>query len=299
MKHRIRKACAKVFALVLAIAGAQSALSQTFKLVKVKDGSGLAQIAAGGTSVWALALSGNPYVYQGGQFVLANSITLTQIAVGGGNAFQADTVWGLDSSGNIYKAAKTAGAWVFTQIPASLGMIVVGPGYQDKCRPYEVWGRTRDLVPQVFRYNFCGQNWDQVSGSLTDLALGGGDMWGLNYKGDVFRFNSSTGRLDQLPGTLTQLTVGPNGFWGLYMNQIYQFNNNIQNFSQLPGSLMQIQAGGDGVWGITSTLQVVRLEPASSSFVQIPGVFSAVSVGNGSGVWGIDRNRQPYRLSTP
>ena len=287
-----------MLALVLGIACTQSVPAQTFKLAKVKDGSGLVQVAAGGGSVWALSNTGShPYVYQGGQFVLANSIALAQIAVGGGNAFQADTVWGLDSSGNIYKAAKTAGAWVFTQVPGVLKQIVVGPGYQDKCHPYEVWGF--DLSTQIFRYDFCGKTFNQVPGSLSRIALGGGDMWGINLNGGIFRYDFTTGGFDQLPGVLTQITVGPDGFWGLYSGQIYQFYDNVQNFAQLPGVLAQIQAGGNGVWGLNPAGYIFRLESSSSTFVQVPGVLVSISVGSGSGVWGINSSKQAYRFSTP
>lgn len=287
----------RLVALVVGIAFTQPAPAQTFKRVKVKGGTPLVQVAAGATSVWARGNNGNPYVLKGKQFVLANSVTLSQIAVGGGSMLQADAVWGLDSSGSVYSATKSGSTWVFSKIPGVLSLIAVGPGYQENCHPYEVWGI--NAATQIFRYNFCGKTFDQVPGSLTSLAVGGGDMWGLNGNGQIFRYNFTTGGFDQLPGLLTQLTVGPNGFWGLFDTQIYEFYDNIQDFSQLPGILTQIQAGGNGVWGLTSSGQIFRLEPSSSTFVQVPGTLARISVGSGAGVWGINGGKEAYQFSTP
>jgi len=297
MKNQIGNSLAVILALVLGIGCTQSAPAQTFKRVNVKGGVALVQIAAGGASVWARANNGNPYILKGKQFVLANSINLSQIAVGGGNALQADAVWGLDYSDNIYSATRSGSTWVFSKVPGALGLIAVGPGYHDNCHPYEVWGL--DISSQIFRYNFCGKTFDQVPGSLISLAVGGGDMWGTNSNGAIFRFNFATGSFDQLPGTLTQITVGPNGLWGLFDTQIYEFYDNIQNFSQLPGVLVDLHAGGDGVWGLTSSGQIFRLEPSTSTFVQIPGILARISVGSGGGVWGINGAKEAYWFSTP
>jgi hypothetical protein len=76
----------------LGIACAQPAPAQTFKRAKVQGGAALVQVSSGGASVWALASDGNPYIFKNKQFVLANTISLTHIAVGGGNTFQADAV---------------------------------------------------------------------------------------------------------------------------------------------------------------------------------------------------------------
>ena len=120
-----------VLALALGIASLQSAPAQTFKNVKVNGNAPLVQVASGGTSVWALASNGNPYIFNGKSFALANTISLSQIAVGGGHAAQADAVWALNSSGSIYHATKNGLSWVFSQVPGALDLIAVGPGYRD------------------------------------------------------------------------------------------------------------------------------------------------------------------------
>jgi hypothetical protein len=299
MKNQVAKMYIKMLALVLGIACAQAAPAQTFKNVPVKGGAGLVQISSGGASVWALAKSRKPYIYQNKQFVLANSIALAQIVVGGGSKFQADTVWGLDSSGNVYKAQLTGSTWGFTQIPGTLDFIAVGAGTTDKCHPYEVWGvNTSD---HIFRYNFCNKDFDEMAGLLATVAVGGGDIWGLNSSEGIFRFNFSTSSFDQVSGgTLTQITVGPNSVWGINSaTHVFEFYDNDQEFSQLSGLLSDIQAGGEGVWGLNSAQAIFRLEPSTSKFVQVTGSLVSLSVGSGGGVWGINSANDVFVFSTP
>jgi hypothetical protein len=299
MKNQIGKYLVKMLALALGIACTQSAPAQTFKRVKVYGGAALAQIAAGGASVWARASNGNPYILKGKQFVLANSISLTQIAVGGGNLLQADAVWGLDSSGNIYKATKSGTSWVFSQAPGVLEFIAVGAGYNDNCHPYEVWGL---YASSIYRFNYCVGNWDFVPGSLATLAVSSGDMWGINGNGDIFRFNFKTLGFEQVTarlGPYAQITVGT--------NVVFANNPGAQALTELTqagqtflgGSLIQVQAGGDGVWGIGSSQQIFRLQPFTSNFTQIPGALVSISVGSGGGVWGLDSSGKAYGFTTP
>ena len=285
-------------ALMVVIACTQSAPAQTFKRVKVKGGATLAQIAAGGASVWARASNGNPYILKGKLFVLANSISLSQIAVGGGNALQADAVWGLDSSGNIYKATKSGTSWVFSPIPGVLDFIAVGIGYNDSCHPYEVWGL--NSAAQIFRYNFCVQNWDQVPGSLATLAVGGGEIWGINGNGKPFRFNFDTLLFDQsFSGTPEQIAVGPNGVWALDSNYVEVFDYVHQSFYSTSTDATQIQAGGNGIWGIDIYQQIFRLEATTARRSLFPGALVSISVGSGGGVWGLDSSGKAYGFTTP
>jgi Tectonin domain len=299
MKNQTAKSLASILTLVLAIGCAQSALAQSFKQAFVKDGAGLVQVAAGGASVWALDVDGHPYIFQNNLFVLANAVSLSQIAIGGGNDFQADAIWGLDSSGKIYSATKSGSSWLFSQTAGVLNSIAVGPGYNDHCHPYEVWGINPNTL--IFRYDFCSGSFNQVAGTLDGLAVGGGDIWGINGNHEIFRFNFATGSFDKLPGILAQISVGPSSVWGINTDSlIYEFYDNTQRFSQLQGSLNQIQAGGDGVWGLNSSNLIFRLDPNTSTFVQIPGTLDQISVGTGTGVWGINSSsNQAFAFSTP
>jgi hypothetical protein len=287
---------------LLGIACLQSAPAQTFKKAKVTLNAPIVQVASGGASVWALASNGNPYIFNGKSFVLANSISLSQIAVGGGNAAQADAVWALNSSGSIFRASKIGTSWTFSQVAGVLDLIAVGPGYQDSCHPYEVWGL--NTSSQIFRYNFCGNKFDQEPGSLCDVHVGGGDIWGADCGPDVFRFNFSTGFFDQISdpfAAFPALTVGPNGaVWAIHTgdDSIYQFDPFV-GFQQMTlCCYSQLQAGGDGVWALGGNA-IVRFEPSALAFVQVPGSLDSISVGSGGGVWGINSAHQVFAFSTP
>jgi hypothetical protein len=245
MKNQKQNSLVVMLALVLGITCVQSAPAQTFKKVKVNGNAPLVQVASGGASVWALASSGNPYIFNGAKFVLANTISLSQIAVGGGSTAQADAVWALNASGNIFRASKSGGSWVFSQVPGVLDVIQVGPGYQDACHPYEVWGLNSSS--QVYRYNFCGKKFEQAPGILCDIHVGGGDIWGAECGPNVFRFNFSTGVFDQITdpfASFPALAVGPGGIvWAVDTGNsgVYRYDDSV-GFVSLGCCLTQIQA---------------------------------------------------------
>ena len=303
MKKQLRKSFFTMIALVLGMACTQSAPAQHFKRVNVKGGAPLVQIAAGGASVWARAANGNPYIFKGKQFVLANSLSLTQLAVGGGNTFQPDAVWGLDSSCLIYRAAKRGTSWVFSQVPGLLDFIAVGIGYQDSCHPYEVWGLDPGLDPaaNIYRYNFCGQNFEQVAGTLGSLAVGGGGIWGINGSGNIYRFNFETLNFDLVDARhFTQITVGPNSVWVIFSpSDAFWFDGVAKTFYKLFADATQLQAGGNGVWAIGSNQNIYRLDESGARFIQLPGALVSISVGSGGGVWGLDGSGKAYGFTAP
>ncbi len=298
MENQAGKSFVKILALVLGMVCVQFAPAQTFKRVTVKGGAPLVQIASGGVSVWARASNGKSYIFKVNQFVLANNISLTQLAVGGGNAFHADEVWGLDSSGNIYRASKSGASYVFNPMPGVLDFIAVGPGYQDSCHPYEVWGLNSAAL--IYRFNYCAGNWDFVPGTLATLSVGNGGVWGINGSGDAYRFNFTSLVFEEwfhLAAPSAQITVGTNAvFVNVPGTQPLEFTDASRAF--LNGSLIQIQAGGDGVWGIGASQQIFRAQPFTNGFAQIPGALVSISVGSGGGVWGLDSSGKPYAYST-
>jgi hypothetical protein len=302
MRHLSGTSLVKILALALSIACTQSASAQHFKRVNVTGGRRLVQIASGGASVWARASNGNPYILKAGTFVLANSISLTQIAVGGGNAVKGDTVWGLDSSGRIYRATPSGTSWVFSQVPGVLDFIAVGIGYQEVCHPYEVWGL--NPAAQIYRYSFCSKSFEQVPGTLGSLAVGGGDVWGINGNGQLYWFNFATLSFDPQShqmDALAQVTVGTNDVWGIGSQSRAERCGPVDYclFVFAPVSLTLIQAGGDGIWAIGSAQQIFRFEPTTFSFVQMPGALVSISVGSGGGVWGLNGAGQPLGFITP
>ncbi len=303
MENQNAKFSSLILTLVLGMACVQSAPAQTFKKVKVAGNAPIVQVASGGASVWALASNGNPYRFNGKSFVLANSISLSQIAVGGGNAAQADEVWGLNSSGSIYRASKSGTSWVFSQVSGVLDLIQVGPGYWDNCHPYEVWGLNPSS--QIYRYNFCGNNFEQQSGILCDIHVGGGDIWGADCSPKVFRFNFFTAVFDQIAdpfGAFPQLTVGSNGdVWATDTGNsfaVYKYDD-FSGFKAIFCCSTQIQAG-NGVWLLAGGGNTIyRWEPSARGFLQVPGSLVSISVGSGGGVWGTNSSHQVFAFSTP
>ncbi|MBV9303050.1 MAG: hypothetical protein JOY62_08935 [Acidobacteriaceae bacterium] len=292
-----------ILALALGITCVQSVPAQTFKRVKVNGNAPLAQVASGGASVWALASNGNPYILNGNIFVLANSISLSQIKVGGGNVAQPDEVWGLNSLGDIFRASRSGPSWTFARVPGSLDLVEVGPGYQDSCHPYEVWGL--NTGSEIFRYNYCTKQFQQQPGFLCDIHVGGGDIWGAQCGPNVFRFNFSTGVFDQITpdpfGAFPQLSVGPNGeVWAIDTSNsvLYEYNDFSGSFTDLGCCASEIHAGGNGVWALANS-NIYRWEPSALGFEQVPGALVSLSVGSGGGVWGINSSHQVFAFSTP
>lgn len=302
MRSQTGKYLVMMLAVILAMACLQPSSAQTFKKVKVYGGVPLVQVSAGGVSVWALAANGNPYIYKGTQFVLANTISLTQIAVGGGNLRQKDTVWALNSAGNIYQASKSGTSWVFNQMTGVLSFITVGLGYQDKCHPYEVWGLNPSA--QIYRFDYCIGNWEYIAGTLQTIAVGGGGVSGINGNGELFRFNNAANSfflVPRLTTSMTQVAVGPDSVWALDTGQVLDSIDPGGPCCGLAGApFTQIRAGGDGVSGIVSNGAVFRVSYPEFRLMEIGNVLlTSISVGSGAGVWGINSAGQVYAYSAP
>jgi len=262
MKNQLGKTLVTMLALAFGITCTQSSHAQSFKKVKVAGNAPIVQVASGGVSVWALASNGHPYIFKGKSFALANSISLSQIVVGGGNAAQPDEVWALNSSGSIYRASKSGSTWSFTQVAGFLDGIVVGPGYQDGCHPYEVWGLNPSA--QIYRYNYCSSGFDQVPGILCDIHVGGGDVWGAQCSPTAYRFDFASGVfVEHDHGAFTgfpALTVGPNGdVWAFDTNDLVIFSYDLfsDRFTGRWQGYSQIHAGGDGIWAIEESMSTV------------------------------------------
>jgi hypothetical protein len=301
MKNKKLNSLAVVLTLVLGMTFNRSASAQTFKQVNVQGKVPIIQVAPGGASVWALASSGHPYIYKANHFASASGIFLCQISVGGGNLAQADGVFGLDCSGNIYRASLNGTTWSFSQIPGVLDVIHVGPGYRDSCHPYEVWGLNQ--FGQIYRYNYCSSQFDQEPGALCDIHVGGGDIWGVDCGRDAFRFNFTTGFFDQIPtqfSAIAQLAISSSGdVWAQDTSDsiVYKYNDDANAFVSFGCCVTDVQAG-DGVWVLDGS-NIYRWEPSALKFGQVGGSFISVSVGSGGGVWGINSSHQVFAFSTP
>ncbi len=293
MKSRMIRLFTVLLSLLFAIAGSRPATAQSFKVVKVQGCLALTQISSGGASVWALATNGHPYIYKGTQFVLASSaVSLSQISAGGGSLRQSDTVWALDSSGNIYHAVKSATAWTFQQVPGTgfFTQIVAGAGYLDSCHPYEVWGLNSNA--QIFHYNFCSGNFDTVAGILCSLAVGGGETWGTDCSGNLYIYDFSNGAFEPTNQVFTQIAVGADSVWGIDGSGVLW-----KLYSGSYGSGIAQIAAGSGLWFIDSGGRTGHIGPTGIESISAP-TLTSIKVGEGGGVWGLSFGK-PYAFSTP
>jgi streptogramin lyase len=140
--------------------------------------------------------------------------------------------------------------------------------------------------------------------SFATYTWAGGYVWGAQCGPNVFKFNFSTGVFDQIAdpfGAFPQLAVGPNGgVWAIDTgNQSVAQYDPFSTFQYVIGCCsQQIQAGGDGVW-ILSGNQILRLDPSTLLYADVPGSLDSISVGSGGGVWGINSSHQVFAFSTP
>jgi hypothetical protein len=311
-------------ALICSTAAVVPASAQHFQQM---EGS-LTEIAAGRAEVWGLNGS-QPYRFNPStqKFVkISDKISgpLTQIAVGGGSLLQPDEVWGINASGLVYQYNFSTKAFVYVSggiecklcAYLSYSQVVVGPGYEDNCHPYEVWGITNFGTG---RYNYCSSQFESIpnpSGvSFSQIATGGGDVWGNQSSrfGYAWEYLGAAGwRLgaDNAQG-FQQITVGVNDVWvvvgdGLIWNWAPDADGqDLVVFSPtwLP---TQIATGGDGVWAIYNTSAANGLitrydfqEQGFSAEFLLTSPAVQIAVGSGAGVWAIDSSNRVYALVRP
>jgi len=176
----------------------------------------LTQISVHGGDIWGINASQDVFRFDG------NSSTfkqvpgkLIQIAVDNRPGLSTPAVWGIDAAQNIFFYNGTQ----FVQIPGQLTQIAVGGAGT------EVWGI--NAGQQIFRYNFDSETFVQVPGSLEMISVGGPvgnvGVWGLDAANNVFEFVEGTGFV-QIPGHLTQIAVFGDSVWGINSNQdIFRF----------------------------------------------------------------------------
>jgi hypothetical protein len=207
-----------------------------------------------------------------------------------------------------------------------IGLVAAGPGHNlNGCHLAEVWGLSLNGHP--FRLNSCIGQWEPVlapgpAQALTAIATGGGEVWGLDPQGSVYRFEPTAAVFQPVTGTLTQLVVGVDGVWGilgrppvvstsgalarfglgdLYTPQVFQYDPPSKSMVQIPNAVMtDIAAGGRGVWALDQGLSVWRLQAVARKFVPLQNIaLRSLSVGSGTGVWGIDQNYHIRVFVTP
>ena len=166
-------------------------------------------------------------------------------------------------------------------------------------------GWTAAVVPA------SAQHFKQIDGSLTQIAIGRAEVWGLDGS-TIYRFDSSTQKFNQISGSLTQIAVGggtllqSDEVWGVNAaGGIHHFSFSKKKFETVAGSLKQIAVGeGDQdnchpyeVWGIDREGNLWRYNYCDSTFVAGPfGAFAQVAVGQND-VWALAEDGQIVHLS--
>jgi hypothetical protein len=88
---------------------------------------------------------------------------------------------------------------------------------------------------------------------------------------------ASAQHFQQMAGSLTQIAAGRAEVWGLDGSQPYRFNPNTHKFVKISGSLTQIAVGGgsllepDQVWGINASGLVYQYNFSTKAFVYVTG----------------------------
>jgi hypothetical protein len=61
------------------------------------------------------------------------------------------------------------------------------------------------------------------------VFTGGTDVWGVNASNEIFRFNPNSQLFEQIPGSLVQIAIGlGSGVWGINAsNEIFKFFEDI------------------------------------------------------------------------
>jgi hypothetical protein len=145
---------------------------------------------------------------------------------------------------------------------------------------YNIW--EVDANQMIYYWNGAA-GWTQVPGSLLSIAVGSGQVWGINSLQKIYRWNG-TGWM-QIPGSLVRIAVGDDGqVWGINgLHNIYQWNGT--GWMQVPGSLVSIAVASDGqVWGTNEHQLIYRWN--GTAWTQIPGNLDSITAG-ASMVWGL------------
>jgi hypothetical protein len=157
------------------------------------------------------------------------------------------------------------------------------------------------------------QEFVQVPGLLSKIAVGGQSVWGINRSNQVYQYDPATRLFVQMEGDLVSIAVGggtvrqPDEVWGIGPSrQIYRFNpSDLPHglFEQIPGQLTQISVGPGykpchqaEVWGLNASGAIYRFDYCANSFFQVPGILAQITVGDGE-VWGLNAAGQIYQFN--
>lgn len=152
------------------------------------------------------------------------------------------------------------------------------------------------LLPSCIAYS-C----QQVAGSLVQIDVGGGQVFGVNQQDNIYALYGSS--WTQLPGKLTHVTVGPAGVWGVNKEH-HIFKLVGARWLNVPGLLKQIDAGGnrfvvganhnDAPFCLPTGNTIGYVKAGSdANWVHIPGDLKYYSCGPYS-CWGVNKGDQIF-----
>jgi hypothetical protein len=322
------------FVLSLLICSTAAVIPASAQHFEQMEGT-LTQVAAGRNEVWGLDGS-EIYRFNGKKFAKIKG-SLAQMVVGGGTLMQLDEVWGINSDGEVYRYDFSTKSLVFiaggrecpTCFPVEYSQIAVGPGYEDSCHPYEIWGLNNF---GTVRYNYCTSQFDTISNpagmSFSQIATGGGDIWAVSPLSVTSPYGVTLNVWEYLPTAggwvpggssvgspfdFSQVAVGVNDVWGTAAIDTvtcmipWAPSDFVEDMSA--GACWyttQVATGGDGVWVVYSTYGANGLIArwdfqlgglASPLSLTSPAV--QIAVGSGAGVWAVDSSNRVYTFVRP
>jgi len=168
----------------------------------------------------------------------------------------------------------------------------------------------------LYQYDSASQSMQARGyfGPFKSMSIGGGsavqndELWMLDFYGELLRYDvpTETAQLKLQDNRAQQVVVGPGYTDSCHPYEVWvtlhdttqngwfqdRYNFCTKNFDTPENALVStnpsfIATGGGEVWGINSSNQVFRFNPATNSFVQMPGTLSQIAVGV-NGVWGLN-----------
>jgi len=265
--------------------------------VVVSAPTGMVQISAGTTQVWATDINGNTYQYIPSKNKLKKVPgVLQQISVGAGKS-----VWGV-IDGVTWTYNFTAKTWDDIATPEPFTWIAAGG--------QGVWA-VNASTGHIFSYDqttgtFNPPPHGEPSESFNSVYVGSYEIgvWGLDNAGNAWLYNSNTEYFDKTDGVLVQIAVGTGQVWGITsIDTVWMYDVGTQKWIQPQPSagLGVISAGNNAnIWGIAPGSPGTLWNWNGSAWVEQPedeGLF-AVSVSSGkAGVFAIGDSGTVYKYN--
>lgn len=177
----------------------------------------------------------------------------------------------------FYAFASVYGAEIaWEQLPGQLKQLNAGPGFLHVCG-----SNWNDDV-------FCSRTdrieWYSGSAKMKQVAVGKGQVFGVNRNNDVF-YSRSADRdqvvFSQIPGKLQQVSFDGTTVCGVGLqNELYCADQDVATSPKwfgIPGSLKEILVNGNQLYGVNSKDEIFYSPSVkNAAWVQIPGVLRQV-----------------------